>query len=393
MDNIKKYQELNKKVECITYQLPNNEKHIMNKVLKIDPELRDLLPSLSEEEFKKLEERILKDGCQTPLFTWQGYIADGHNRYSICTKYNIQFQSIELGYKEKSEVMHWMIDTQLGRRNLSIIQRISVAEKYRDKLKEEAKERYENNVGRPSNENRTPKGAQLSEKKKTSKELAKLAEVGSGTMARYEYVMNNGDEDLKKKMLNDEIPITAAYDLLQQKKKQSEQLKQKEENKTNIEQKSAQISKNKNKECLKCGLEKPIDNFYIRHDKCKDCESKIDIKIPSKGEVFKDIQGNPLPINQDLFDDEKMDEILVDIKTPKNVFDYMNPIDEIEWVKMVCNDLVEQLDDKFFNLHRLIEKMSNEHQVIVSNILNEHVDNINIIKSKILNNKKENELI
>ena len=31
----------------------------------------------------------------------------------------------------KEEVMEWMLDIQLGRRNLSPIQRIAVAEKYR----------------------------------------------------------------------------------------------------------------------------------------------------------------------------------------------------------------------------------------------------------------------
>lgn len=36
-----------------------------------------------------------------------------------------------VAYDTKEEVMEWMLDIQLGRRNLSTIQRIAVAEKYR----------------------------------------------------------------------------------------------------------------------------------------------------------------------------------------------------------------------------------------------------------------------
>ena len=41
---------------------------------------------------------------------------------------------------DKSEVMRWMIDGQLGRRNLSSIQRVAVTEKYRPVFEEKAKE-------------------------------------------------------------------------------------------------------------------------------------------------------------------------------------------------------------------------------------------------------------
>ncbi len=42
--------------------------------------------------------------------------------------------------------MEWMLDIQLGRRNLSPIQRIAIAEKYRPLYEKEAKEN-QSNVG------------------------------------------------------------------------------------------------------------------------------------------------------------------------------------------------------------------------------------------------------
>lgn len=43
--------------------------------------------------------------------------------------------------------MEWMLDIQLGRRNLSPIQRIAVAEKYRPIYEKQAKERQATSTG------------------------------------------------------------------------------------------------------------------------------------------------------------------------------------------------------------------------------------------------------
>lgn len=57
--------------------------------------------------------------------------------------------------------------------------------------------------------NRSPDGEQLnkSDKFHTDKELAKLAGVGTGTIARFNRVMSSDDEELKKKLLADEVKI------------------------------------------------------------------------------------------------------------------------------------------------------------------------------------------
>ncbi len=106
------------------------------------------------------------------------YIADGHNRYAICQKHKIPFETIPLAFKDKSEVMRWMIDGQLGRRNLTPIQRVAVAEKYRSVFEDKAKENLsvagqsyspkEGSANLPKVDTRTD----------TRKELSKLAGVG-----------------------------------------------------------------------------------------------------------------------------------------------------------------------------------------------------------------------
>ena len=40
--------------------------------LTVDPEFRDLIPPLNEEELKLLEESLAADGCESPLIVWNG---------------------------------------------------------------------------------------------------------------------------------------------------------------------------------------------------------------------------------------------------------------------------------------------------------------------------------
>lgn len=89
--------------------------------------------------------------------------------------------------------MEWMINTQLGRRNLPPAQRLAVVEKFKKKIQEEAKEKQSNagkEFGNGKNSS-SPNGEKLNNKLHTDKELAKLAGVGTGTVARFNRVMKS----------------------------------------------------------------------------------------------------------------------------------------------------------------------------------------------------------
>ena len=56
--------------------------------LKIDPEFQSQIPPLTDDEFKQLEENILKEGkLLSPLIVWNNTLVDGHNRYTILQKH------------------------------------------------------------------------------------------------------------------------------------------------------------------------------------------------------------------------------------------------------------------------------------------------------------------
>ena len=92
----------------------------MDKLI-IDPEFRDKIPPLTEEEFTLLEENILTDGAVfSPLIVWDNTILDGHNRYEIIQKHpELTYAVQRLAFDNRYEAISWICKHQLGRRNLT----------------------------------------------------------------------------------------------------------------------------------------------------------------------------------------------------------------------------------------------------------------------------------
>lgn len=82
--------------------------------------------------------------------------------------------------------------------------------RFEKKIQEQAKKKYEETVGRPAmSNNRSPDEEQLnkSDKFHTDKELAKLAGVGTGTIARFNRVMSS--DKMHGSVKNEEIKNSA----------------------------------------------------------------------------------------------------------------------------------------------------------------------------------------
>lgn len=196
------------------------------KELKIDPEFRDLLPPLTDEEYKQLEKNLVDNGFDRnfPIMEWHGYIADGHNRYSICKKYNIDPVIGTLAYDTKEEVMEWMLDIQLGRRNLSPIQRIAVTEKYRPIYEKQAQENQSKAGGDKKSKSyqkslteNLPQAISSKERNPTTdKKLSDIAGVSEKTYRMGAKVLNSDNEDIKQRVLSGETSISAGYKELTQ---------------------------------------------------------------------------------------------------------------------------------------------------------------------------------
>lgn len=122
--------------------------------LKINQKFRELLPALTEEEHRQLEESIIKNGCETPLMIWENQIIDGHNRYGICTKNNIPFRTVDRSteFETEDEVLEWIYINQLGRRNLAPNQKtLFIGELYQLRKKQHGGDRGNQHTAKSEN--------------------------------------------------------------------------------------------------------------------------------------------------------------------------------------------------------------------------------------------------
>lgn len=90
----------------------------------IDPEFKTQIEPLTDDEFEQLEINILEWGCREPLVVWAEHniLIDGHNRFEICTRHGIPYQIKKIELDTRQDVISWIIDNQLGRRNLTPLQ-------------------------------------------------------------------------------------------------------------------------------------------------------------------------------------------------------------------------------------------------------------------------------
>ena len=87
--------------------------------LTIDPEFKQMIPPLIQVERQQLEDNIKRDGCREPIALWGNTIIDGHNRYEICKKYNLPYDTIQVELHSREEAIAWICANQLGKRNIS----------------------------------------------------------------------------------------------------------------------------------------------------------------------------------------------------------------------------------------------------------------------------------
>ena len=94
----------------------------MNIVVRED--LQSYIEPLTPDEHDALERSLLAEGCRDALVLWGDVLVDGHNRYGLCRKHGLPFNTVQNPRFQSIEDVHlWMIDQHLGRRSVSDYQR------------------------------------------------------------------------------------------------------------------------------------------------------------------------------------------------------------------------------------------------------------------------------
>jgi ParB family chromosome partitioning protein len=177
--------------------------------LTIDPEFKALIPPLAPEELAQLEANILSDGCRDPLVTWQGILIDGHNRFAICSKHGLTFQTVEREFADRQDAELWMIGNQMGRRNLENIDKVPLLERKREILAGQAKGRQ---IRKPADsvvENLPP------QTDKTRDAVAAEIGVSGKTYDALRKVSNEGTDELKQAVRDKKVGASTAAEISQ----------------------------------------------------------------------------------------------------------------------------------------------------------------------------------
>ena len=182
--------------------------------MKIKEEFKQLIPPLTTEEFKQLEDNCLSEGIREKILTWDGFIIDGHNRFEIATRWNLEYETESKYFKNEDDVILWMILNQFGRRNLSNYQRSVLALELEDVFSKKAKEKQ-------GKRNDISVNSPIS-KLDTRKELSKVASVGEQIIARVKVIEAKAPEEVKAKLRTGEVSINAAYKEIKKEEKKAE---------------------------------------------------------------------------------------------------------------------------------------------------------------------------
>ena len=176
----------------------------MNDRFHTDAGFKNLIPPLSPDEYARLEQSIIEEGCRDPLviWKWNAIILDGHNRYEICTRHGLPFKITEMEFESRQDIIAWIIGNQLARRNLTPEQRnYLIGKQYEERKKQ---------VGRPA---KLPQSEGISE---TAEIMATEHKIGRATVERaaafsraVDAIAENVGVDARQKILNRETKLTA----------------------------------------------------------------------------------------------------------------------------------------------------------------------------------------
>lgn len=158
--------------------------------LKIDDEFEVVIPPLDDEEFKNLKKNILSDGeIYHPIIIWNGILIDGHHRYKILKENpNIKYRILEKHFESRYEAIAWICQNQLGRRNLSNVQKVALLGK-RYKAEKNEQEFHGNQYSKVVN----PQNADSPKNESTSRRIARELGINHSTVERAEKFVDGMD--------------------------------------------------------------------------------------------------------------------------------------------------------------------------------------------------------
>ncbi len=172
----------------------------------VDPEFAALIPPPTSKELGDLEAALVRDGCRDSLTVCEdsNVLLDGHNRLAICTRLNIPFTTRSIQVANRDEALLWIINNQLGRRNLSFIDRIALAAKREPLIQAMVAKNQGRRTDLPQN------SAEGCDGNETRALAAEVAGVSHDTYTKGKWVIEHGTPALMQAVRSGAASINAA---------------------------------------------------------------------------------------------------------------------------------------------------------------------------------------
>ena len=186
----------------------------------VDPELKAYIDPLTPDEYAALERSLLTEGCRDALVLWGELLIDGHNRYEICQKHNLPFETLQSKLFNTMEDVHlWMIDQHLGRRSVSDFQRGVLALRKREIINDRrsrhlaataAVTNTDDTEPAPWEGEATPAIAALTQPLKSREDIAKAARLSNSQVQMIERIHKQAAPEVVAAVKSGSLSINAA---------------------------------------------------------------------------------------------------------------------------------------------------------------------------------------
>ncbi|TGE38709.1 hypothetical protein E4K67_04280 [Desulfosporosinus fructosivorans] len=367
--------------------------------LHIDQRFRDLLPPLSQEEFTKLEELILEEGCTESLKVWTDnttettYIIDGHNRHNICTKHNLEFRITEMEFNTHEDVLDWIIKHQFARRNIN-----DETKAYLRGFQYENEKNKWGGTGANQFNSRVEHSATLQNESEgeTKNELfptVKTAErIGKEHQVSERTIREDGKYAVALNIIGDTFGIKAKNIILNKEKIISKQDvinigNQIKNGTADIEVLRKEILESEDKK-----INVPIRERQERKQKTpKPKVDKVEIDDSQKSSSGQEapplepkvkVEVEKINTSTETSQYQPSEAVIKDMKTPKIFMDYLVVSDELLSIKSCIQDQIRIAHEKIFNRYNLPEIMTAEDKSNFVAYMDEIIENLVDLKNK-----------
>ncbi|MDO8773029.1 MAG: plasmid replication/partition related protein [Burkholderiaceae bacterium] len=180
----------------------------------VNEDLKAYIDPLTPEEHDALERSLLAEGCRDALVLWGDVLVDGHNRYGICQKHGIAFQTLQSSmFKTMDDVHLWMIDQHLGRRSVSDFQRGVLALRKREILNDrrlQAASSAPAESTSPAMDTTAAAAPAPTDALKRREDIAKVARLSSNQVVLIEKIQKQATPEVVAALKSGAISINAA---------------------------------------------------------------------------------------------------------------------------------------------------------------------------------------